>query len=176
MWLPTDGSTVVFIFESFEDDHKSPLKWTGLLSIVTPHKNCYSHHNESIRIHSVLPHRVLSDVRPCLWCLRSVLLISPRARVFFLLSCWEEERWVSTSCEGVCSIRLALWLLLYLYHCRFSPSSSPQRLSGLFSLSPLAPSPNPSSPLWSDAGWTQDDVAERKDKRAALYIFIFNTA
>lgn len=57
---------------------------------------------------------------------------------------------------SVCSFSLPVFVnvtpfLSYLHHCFYSPSS-PRPLSGLFSLSPLAPSPNPSSPLWNDAG------------------------
>lgn len=68
---------------------------------------------------------------------------------------------------SVCSFHLSVFvtdLLSYLHRCCYSPSSSPLPLSGLLFLSPPAPSANPSSPLWNDAGWTLDDGAERKTR------------
>lgn len=47
----------------------------GTSGIVTPHKNCHCHHDESISIHSVLPLWVLADIRQLFLFRRLVLIL-----------------------------------------------------------------------------------------------------
>lgn len=91
-------------------------------SVVTPHKNCYSHHDEGISVHGVLPHRVLTDVGHLLGFLRPALIVDLRAasaaeptnqttdaRLFFLFGWLREEGWIS----AVFHSSLCQWLTFF---------------------------------------------------------------
>lgn len=82
------------------------LESLAFSSKVTPHKNGHSHHNDSISIHSVLPHRGLADVRQLLRFLRLVGLVglgggsateptnqTTDDRIIFLFLNYREEWW-----------------------------------------------------------------------------------
>lgn len=47
----------------------------GTSGVVTPHKNCHRHHDESISIHGVLPLWVLADIRQLFLFRRLVLIL-----------------------------------------------------------------------------------------------------